>query len=91
MNLEVFSIHDSKAEAFQTPIFSPTIATALRMFETACNDNTSDFHRWARDYALFHIGTFNSLTGMVTHLDPPVNLGLAVQFVTQTPNIEAVT
>lgn len=78
--LKIFSIHDSKAEAFIQPFFAPTSAAALRMFETAANDETSDFHRYAGDYTLFELGEFEPLTGQIETLETPHNLGLAITY-----------
>lgn len=66
----VLSIHDSKADAFLPPFFATNEAVALRMFEAATHDSSTDFCRYAADYTLFQIGTFNDQTGLVSHLDP---------------------
>ncbi len=79
---KVFSIFDSKADAFLQPFFSPTAATALRGFEKACQDETTDFHRFAGDYTLFEIGEWDQSEGTwVAHVNGKINLGLALQFV----------
>lgn len=85
MILELFSIFDSKASAFVTPIFSPTIQTAMRDFETACNDTNSGFNRHPGDYTLMHLGTFNQHTGKISLLATPANLGLALTFLKNSP------
>jgi len=77
----LFSVFDSKAEAFITPFFAPTIAVAMRMFEQACNDQTTDFHRYASDYTLFEVGYFDTDSGLLTPNATPKNLGLASTFV----------
>jgi len=78
--LKVFSVYDSKAEAFLTPFFSGTTATALRSFEAACNDPQHDFLKYGADYTLFEIGSWDSSKGVLIPLQALVSLGLANQF-----------
>lgn len=77
IKLEIFSIRDSKAELFIQPFHAPTIAAGLRTFETAVNEQQSQFFQHSDDYTLFHIGTFDQSTGIITALDAAANLGLA--------------
>ncbi len=82
---KVFSIFDSKADAFLQPFFSPTAATALRGFEKAAQDETTDFHRFAGDYSLFEIGDWDQAKGTWVAHEAKINLGLALQFLTPEP------
>ncbi len=81
MKLKVFSIHDSKAEAFIQPFYSQTTGTAVRSFEQAVNDPQSDFHKFAGDYTLFELGDFDQNTAVFTPLKTPINLGLALTYI----------
>lgn len=54
----MFTVFDSKAEAYMQPFFSRNNGTATRMFETEVNNPDSDFHRHAEDYSLFRLGVF---------------------------------
>lgn len=65
MELVVFTVFDSKAEAYMQPFFATNVKVALRMWERACNDEGSDFCRHAEDYTLFRIGTFDQVQGMM--------------------------
>ena len=80
MKLKVFSIYDSKAEAYLQPIYALATGAALRSFEAAANDEGHDFHRFAGDYTLFEIGTFDQHSGLLEILKAPINLGTALQF-----------
>ncbi len=80
MKLEIFSVFDSKAEAYIQPFFSQTIGTALRDFEAAVNTETHQFSKYAADYTLFHLGDFEQATAKWTLKDAPVNLGNALTF-----------
>lgn len=82
VNLQAFSIRDSKAELWIQPFFSPTIATACRQFGEVCNEPNENFHKHSDDYTLFHIGTFDQDEGTFTPLSSNTNLGLATSFLT---------
>lgn len=78
MTLSIFSVHDSKAEAFITPFFAQNEAVGVRMFAAAANSDTSDFNRFAGDYTLFLLGYFEQDNAEFDLLDTPKNLGLAI-------------
>ena len=67
MELVMFSIYDSKAEAYVQPFFASNTKVAIRMFESAVHDEGSDFHRHAEDYTMFRIGVFSQATGDFEH------------------------
>lgn len=59
----MYTIFDSKAEAYMNPFFAPTRGVAHRMFEQAVRNEKSDFARHAEDYSMWEIGFFNPKTG----------------------------
>lgn len=81
MKISIYSVFDSKAESFISPFFSQNRATALRSFEAAANDENTDFHRYAGDYTLFELGTFDQSNAKFTLHEAPENLGLALTFI----------
>lgn len=82
--LNIFSVYDSKAEAFIQPFFSQTIGTALRDFGRAANDAQHQFHQHAGDYTLFHLGSFDPNKADFTLLKAHANLGTALTFINDT-------
>lgn len=80
MELIMFSVFDSKAEAYIQPFFSPNHAVGIRDFTTAANDPNTQFHINAGDYTLFELGKFDQATGKITKLNAPKNLGTAISF-----------
>jgi len=82
--MKIFSIKDSKAEAYLLPIFAPTIGVAIRMFQNATLKENTDFNRYAADYTLFEIGEWDELKGRVKSLEANKNIinGLDVQDMT---------
>lgn len=89
--MRIFEIYDSKAEAFLKPFFSMTRMTALRSFEQAVRDESSDFHKFASDYTLFEIGEWSEQDGDLVPLKAKVALGCAIEFLKEkTPELTAV-
>lgn len=75
----IFTIFDSKAEAFTKPFFMATVGTAIRAFSDALQDEKSDFARHSEDYTLFQIGEFDELKGVLTSLPSPRSIVSAVE------------
>lgn len=78
--LKMFSVHDSKAEAFITPFYAPATGVAIRSFETAANTADHEFQKYAADYTLFELGSFDQETGIHLLLKAPLNLGNALTY-----------
>lgn len=83
MKMKVFTVFDSKAEIFGTPIYSATTASGIRIFEAACNEEGRDFNKWPGDYTLFEIGEWNDNTGHVEMHEVKKELGLALTYIDQ--------
>lgn len=62
--LGMFTIFDSKAEAYLQPFFEMTIATAKRKFHQSINSEGTPFNEYTEDYALFYLGEFNQAEGI---------------------------
>lgn len=91
MKLTAFSVYDSKAAAYITPFFTPTIAMGTRSFGEAANDPNLMFARHPSDYTLFEIGEFDLETGELKKHDALINHGLAITYQTQlhvVPRVE---
>ncbi len=88
MTNKIFTVYDSKAEAYITPYFSPTTATAIRAFTAAAQQEGHDFHKWAGDYTLFEIGTWDDQTAEIIRLKADINLGTAITYAWPTQDEE---
>lgn len=76
----IYSVYDSKAEAFLPPFFAKTDGLAVRMFSAAANDQEHNFWRYAEDYTLFQIGTWDQTTGTLYASEANRTLGQALLF-----------
>lgn len=79
MKLKVFTVYDSKAEAYLQPFFSVSTGAAVRMFSDAITDSNHQFHKHAADYTLFHIGEYDDTNGLLKAVTP-VSLGNALEY-----------
>lgn len=68
--MQIYSIHDSKADAFLQPFFAANEKVALRYVETAVNTTDHEFRRHTEDYSLYHVGEFHEETGEIGSFTP---------------------
>jgi hypothetical protein len=59
MRLMVYSVHDKAVGAYLQPFFSRSKGEAIRSFTEACNDAKSQFNKYAADYVLFELGSYD--------------------------------
>ncbi len=79
MLLKVYTVYDSKSEAYMQPFYTQTHGQAMRSFADTANDKQSTISRHAGDFTLFQIGEFddeNASFKDTLH----VNLGCALEF-----------
>lgn len=81
--MKIFCVFDCKAEAFLNPIYFGATGEAVRAFEAAANSESHDFAKYAADYTLFEIGTWDQVAGEIKMLKAKINLGTALQMIKQ--------
>ena len=80
---QIFTVHDSKAEAYLPPFYLPARGAALRSFSDTANDASHAFNQHPGDYTLFALGTYDDSSSSFDLLPTPLNLGLALDFINQ--------
>lgn len=83
MILKMFTVYDSKAEAYMTPFFLNTIGQAIRSFSDTCNDKSHPFNLHPGDYTLFESGTYDNSTAQCVPALTLKSLGTALEHKTQ--------
>ena len=78
MIFQIFSIYDSKAQAYFPPFFLPTNAMAVRTFSDMANDKTNNIGKHPEDFTLFHIGGWDDNQCTIEPLSPPTSINKAV-------------
>lgn len=82
LKLQAFSVFDAKAETYGTPIFFATKGLATRAFTDQVQKNDSPLSQHPGDFTLFHIGEFDTDSGLLTPLMTPTSLGTGVEYKT---------
>ncbi len=85
MILKLFTIYDSKVEAYFRPFYAQSIGGALRDFEDAMNDASSHLHSHLEDYTLFHLGEWDDSSCTFFLLPAPTALGTALSVARPKP------
>ena len=67
--LLAITLFDSKAGSFSQPFFVPSLPSALRDFSILVNDGKSLQSQFAADFDLYHIGSFDTSTGLFTRIE----------------------
>lgn len=88
MKIKVFSVYDSKVQAYMQPFFAPTVGSASRSFSDACMDKESQFARHPEDYTFFQVGEFDDSEGVFLAFPAPVSLGNALEYVAKAAEPE---
>lgn len=68
MKLRMFSIRDTKTDAFDLPFYAHNEGHAMRMVTDMAASGKFVFSRHPADFALFEVGTFDDQTGELTAL-----------------------
>lgn len=79
MNLKMYAIRDSKAEAFHPPFYKGTHGEAERDFRNLINDSQSQPSKYPEDFDLYYVGEWDRLSGKVQPLDTPQHIIKGVQ------------
>lgn len=83
MILRMYSIFDSKAQAYLLPFFMPNNQMAERHFRDACTEDGHPFAKNPADYTLFYMGEWDENEGSVMPSRDKVALGNGVEYVAQ--------
>lgn len=80
MMQKIFTVYDSKLEAYMQPFFMSSKGQAIRAFTDTVNDPSTQFNKHPEDFTLFEIGEYDDQSGKVQNLPTPNALGLALEY-----------
>lgn len=89
MIVKVFSIHDVKADVFNTPFFARTEAEAIRNFTELANDPQGLVSKYPGDYRLVVLATFDDSCGEFSNVSVQ-GLGFAEGYKRPSKQLELV-
>lgn len=84
--LPLFSIYDSKANAFAPPFVAANNALAIRMFGQEARQASSNLAKFSEDYSLHHVGFFDESNGSLASV-PPTEISRARNFTEAPPEL----
>ncbi len=81
MILNVFAVYDSKAGYYSRPFMFQSRGEAIRAFTESANDASHQFCKYAADFTLFQVGTYDDQTGLHECVQEVMaNLGKAIEY-----------
>jgi len=83
MQLQVFTIRDSKSESFGTPFFQKSKGEAIRTLQELTKEQKSLISKYPEDFDLYYVGQYDDQTGKIQPLDTPQHIEKAISLVTQ--------
>lgn len=91
--MKIYTVYDSKVEAYMKPFFARNKGDAMRGFMEACADPQHQFYKYPGDFTLLEMGDFDDLTGKIVPYVSLISLGNGLEFKTaveQEKNIRSV-
>lgn len=70
MKFKMYSVKDTKIDAFNRPMFFQNEKHMYASIERTLKDPDSDLARHAADYQLFYLGEFDDVTGVIDGVPP---------------------
>lgn len=83
MILKIFTVFDSKAEAYLPPFFLGSTGLAIRSFTDTVNGTDNNIAQHPEDYTLFELGEYDDANAIINQYSTPKSLGVAIEFKTQ--------
>jgi len=80
MILKVFGIYDSKAEAYLSPFMMKSKGEAIRAIQNHIEDKEHNFHKYAEDFTLFELGSWDDQTAKYELHSTPKSMGVFIEF-----------
>lgn len=71
MTLKLCSVFDSASQTFGSPICVVHAGLAMRSFMTEMRSPESAWSKYPGDFALYEVGAFDDVTGLLIPLDKP--------------------
>jgi len=79
MILKVFSVFDSKIEAYMTPFFMTSKGQAIRSLCDTAQSPDSMFFKHPGDFTLFELGEYDDASATFNLHNTPFSLGVLIE------------
>lgn len=84
----IFSVYDTKSEAYLQPFFMSTSGQAIRAITDCANDPNHQFGRHPADYTLFDLGQFDDNHATWDLKETPVALVKCLELLDRADTVE---
>jgi hypothetical protein len=81
MKLKIYSVYDSKVEAYLQPFFMQAKGAAIRAFSDTVQDSSNNFGKHPEDYTLFELGTWDDTNASYVPHSTPISIGVGIEFI----------
>jgi len=81
MKHNLYAVLDQAAQAFLSPFSMRGDGEARRAFAMTCQDPATNFARFASDYSLYRIGSFEDTDAVIVACQPPIFVARATEYV----------
>lgn len=79
MIVKIFSVYDSKVEAYIQPFFMQSRGQAIRSFGDIAGDKTTNIGKHPADFTLFELGEFDDSNASFSMHNTPISIGVAIE------------
>lgn len=79
MIVKIFSVYDSKVEAYIQPFFMQSRGQAIRAFGDTAGDQTTNIGKHPADFTLFELGEFDDSNASFVMHPTPISIGVAIE------------
>ena len=79
MKTKIFTVYDSKAEAYMPPFFMQSTGQAMRVFEDTVKDEEHAFAKHPEDYTIFELGVFDDQNATFEIYITSISLAKAIE------------
>lgn len=77
---KIFTVYDSKIEAYLTPFFMQHRGAAIRAFTDLVNDPKSNINKYPSDFTLFEMGEYDDSSAQITTSHSMISLGVGTEY-----------
>lgn len=71
MKYAVCAVKDRAVDAYNRPLYVPTVGVAIRSFNDECNKKDSELYNHPEDYDLYELGQWDDQTAIYVALEQP--------------------
>lgn len=79
MKIRVYTVYDSKVQAYMRPFFQVSKGEALRSWIDAVNDGQTAMNKHPEDFTLFELGEWDDQSAVFQEHSTPLSLGVAIE------------